>query len=162
VSAGQRVGFTLTWHPSHEPIPPLRDTEEALTDTEAWWRHWSARCTYTGPWRDAVLRSLITLKALTYAPTGGIVAAATTSLPEQLRGGRNWDYRYCCLRDSTFTLLALLNAGSREEAQAWRQWLLRAVAGKPAATNIMYGLAWGRPPPGAEAGGAGRAHARPH
>ncbi len=141
VSAGQRVGFTLTWHPSHEPSPPLRDTGEAITDTEAWWRHWSERCTYTGPWRDEVLRSLITLKALTYAPTGGIVAAATTSLPEQLRGVRNWDYRYCWLRDSTFTLLALLNAGYREEAQAWRQWLLRAVAGKPAATNIMYGLA---------------------
>ena len=141
VSAGQRVGFTLTWHPSHEPIPPLRDTGEALKDTEEWWRQWSGRCTYTGPWREEVLRSLITLKALTYAPTGGIVAAATTSLPEQLRGVRNWDYRYCWLRDSTFTLLALLNAGYREEAQAWRQWLLRAVAGKPAATNIMYGLA---------------------
>jgi GH15 family glucan-1,4-alpha-glucosidase len=141
VSAGQHVGFTLTWHPSHEPIPPLRATGEALMDTEEWWRQWSARCTYTGPWRDVVRRSLITLKALTYAPTGGIVAAPTTSLPEQLRGVRNWDYRYCWLRDSTFTLLALLNAGYREEAQAWRRWLLRAVAGTPAATNIMYGLA---------------------
>jgi GH15 family glucan-1,4-alpha-glucosidase len=141
VAAGQRIGFTLTWHPSHESSPPLRDTDEALTATEGWWRAWSARCTYRGPWRDAVLRSLITLKALTYAPTGGIVAAATTSLPEQLGGVRNWDYRYCWLRDSTFTLLALLNAGYREEAQAWRQWLLRAVAGTPAATNIMYGLA---------------------
>ena len=141
VAAGQRIGFTLTWHPSHESSPPVRDTDEALTATEGWWRAWSARCTYRGPWRDAVLRSLITLKALTYAPTGGIVAAATTSLPEQLGGVRNWDYRYCWLRDSTFTLLALLNAGYREEAQAWRQWLLRAVAGTPAATNIMYGLA---------------------
>ena len=152
VAAGQRIGFTLTWHPSHESSPPLRDTEEALTATEGWWRAWSARCTYRGPWRDAVLRSLITLKALTYAPTGGIVAAATTSLPEQLGGVRNWDYRYCWLRDSTFTLLALLNAGYREEAQAWRQWLLRAVAGTPAATNIMYGLAGERRLPELELG----------
>jgi GH15 family glucan-1,4-alpha-glucosidase len=141
VSAGQRVPFTLTWHAPFEPEPPVIDPEEALRDTEAWWREWSESCTYEGPWRAPVVRSLITLKALTYVPTGGIVAALTTSLPEQLGGVRNWDYRYCWLRDATFTLYALLNAGYREEAAAWRRWLLHAVAGNPAATNIMYGLA---------------------
>jgi GH15 family glucan-1,4-alpha-glucosidase len=140
VAAGQRVPFTLAWHASHEAAPPVIDPEAAVRLTEEWWREWSGRCTYRGPWRAAVGRSLITLKALSYAPTGGIVAAATTSLPEQLGGVRNWDYRFCWLRDATFTLYALLNAGYREEARAWRAWLLRAVAGQPAATNIMYGL----------------------
>jgi GH15 family glucan-1,4-alpha-glucosidase len=133
--------FTLTWHPSHEDAPPLADAWQAVEDTQAWWQKWAQRCTYRGPWRTQVLRSLITLKALTYAPTGGILAAATTSLPEQLGGTRNWDYRYCWLRDATFTLLALMECGYVEEAWAWRHWLLRAVAGHPAATNIMYGLA---------------------
>jgi GH15 family glucan-1,4-alpha-glucosidase len=113
----------------------------AVEETEQWWGEWSARCTMTGPWRDIALRSLITLKALTYAPTGGIVAAPTTSLPEQLGGVRNWDYRYCWLRDATFTLYSLMLAGYREEAEAWRDWLLRAVAGSPAQMQIMYGPA---------------------
>jgi GH15 family glucan-1,4-alpha-glucosidase len=141
VSAGERAAFTLTWHPSHEEPPPLTDTGRAILETQEWWEKWSARCTYRGPWRNAVLRSLITLKALTYAPTGGIVAAPTTSLPEELGGVRNWDYRFCWLRDATFTLFALLNAGYVEEARAWRNWLLRAVAGRPAEAQIMYGLA---------------------
>jgi GH15 family glucan-1,4-alpha-glucosidase len=140
VSAGQRVPFVLMWHPSHEPAPATIDAEETVADSESWWREWSARCTYKGPWREVVLRSLITLKALTYAPTGGIVAAPTTSLPEQLGGVRNWDYRYCWLRDATFTLYALMLGGYIEEACAWREWLLRAVAGNPAQLNIMYGL----------------------
>jgi GH15 family glucan-1,4-alpha-glucosidase len=141
VSAGQRVPFVLVWHASHEPAPPVVDGEEIVAHTEQWWQEWSNRCTYEGPWRDAVIRSLITLKALTYAPTGGIVAAPTTSLPEQLGGPRNWDYRYCWLRDATFTLYALMLAGYTEEACAWREWLLRAVAGKPSQINIVYGLA---------------------
>ncbi len=141
VGAGQAASFALAWHPSHEPAPPAFDAAAAIRDTETWWRAWSGRCTYRGEWREAVVRSLITLKALTYGPTGGIVAAATTSLPEQLGGVRNWDYRFCWLRDATFTLFALLNAGYRDEARAWRAWLLRSVAGRPAATNIMYGLA---------------------
>jgi GH15 family glucan-1,4-alpha-glucosidase len=141
VGAGQAASFALAWHASHEPAPPAVDAAAAIRDTETWWRAWSGRCTYRGEWREAVVRSLITLKALTYEPTGGIVAAATTSLPEQLGGVRNWDYRFCWLRDATFTLFALLNAGYRDEARAWRAWLLRSVAGRPAATNIMYGLA---------------------
>jgi GH15 family glucan-1,4-alpha-glucosidase len=141
VAAGQRQAFTLMWHRSHEKMPPPVDPWWAVLGTEHWWRKWSGRCTYGGPWREAVVRSLITLKALTYAPTGGIVAAATTSLPEQLGGVRNWDYRYCWLRDATFTLLSLLNTGYLDEARAWRGWLLRAVAGHPAETQIMYGLA---------------------
>ncbi|MFO0927146.1 MAG: glycoside hydrolase family 15 protein [Gemmataceae bacterium] len=141
VEAGQRVPFTLTWHPSHLPPPAPIDPEQALRETVDWWQAWSARCTYAGPWREAVLRALIGLKALTYAPTGGLVAAATTSLPEQLGGVRNWDYRFCWLRDATFTLCALVNAGFAEEARAWQDWLLRAVAGDPATTQIMYGLA---------------------
>ncbi|QIJ61923.1 glycoside hydrolase family 15 protein [Streptomyces sp. JB150] len=141
VRAGERVAFVLTWHPSHEPRPPLVDPYEALEHSVADWQAWSARCRYEGPYRDEVLRSLITLKALTYAPTGGIVAAPTTSLPEEIGGVRNWDYRYCWLRDSTLTLGALLAAGYREEAEAWREWLLRAVAGDPADLQIMYGLA---------------------
>ncbi|MEU3986463.1 glycoside hydrolase family 15 protein [Streptomyces sp. NPDC026672] len=138
---GDRVAFVLTWHPSHEPRPALVDPYDALRLSVTDWRRWTARCRYTGPYRDAVVRSLITLKALTYAPTGGIVAAATTSLPEELGGVRNWDYRYCWLRDSTLTLGALVAVGYHREAEAWRDWLLRAVAGDPADLQIMYGVA---------------------
>jgi GH15 family glucan-1,4-alpha-glucosidase len=141
VAAGEKVAFVLTWHPSHEPRPEQIDPYRALEHSVADWRSWAARCRYDGPHRDAVVRSLITLKALTYAPTGGIVAAATTSLPEEPGGVRNWDYRYCWLRDSTLTLGALLAAGYLDEAEAWRDWLLRAVAGSPSALQIMYGLA---------------------
>ncbi|MEV0176429.1 glycoside hydrolase family 15 protein [Streptomyces sp. NPDC050803] len=150
VSAGEQVAFVLTWHPSHEPRPPLVDPYESLHASVADWRAWVSRCRYDGPHRDAVIRSLITLKALTYSPTGGIVASATTSLPEELGGVRNWDYRYCWLRDSTLTLGALLAAGYQEEAEAWRNWLLRAVAGDPADLQIMYGLAGERRLPEAE------------
>jgi GH15 family glucan-1,4-alpha-glucosidase len=141
VSAGQRETFTLIWHPSHEEMPAPIDPWWAIMGTERWWREWSSQCTYKGPWHDAVVRSLITLKALTYAPTGGIVAAPTTSLPEHIGGVRNWDYRFCWLRDATFTLFSLLKTGYLEEARAWRSWLMRAVAGRPAETQIMYGLA---------------------
>ncbi|MFE0704101.1 glycoside hydrolase family 15 protein [Streptomyces sp. NPDC058872] len=141
VAAGERVAFVLTWHPSHEPRPDLVDPFEALEHSLADWREWSARCTYAGPHREPVMRSLITLKALTYAPTGGIVAAPTTSLPEELGGVRNWDYRACWLRDSSLTLGALLAAGYDEEAAAWRDWLLRSAAGDPADLQIMYGPA---------------------
>ncbi|MGW2047519.1 glycoside hydrolase family 15 protein [Streptomyces sp. NPDC001858] len=141
VAEGESVAFVLTWHPSHETRPPLVDPWEALRVSVEDWQAWSARCRYRGPHRDTVLRSIITLKALTYAPTGGIVAALTTSLPEELGGIRNWDYRYCWLRDSTLTLGATLAAGYHEEAEAWRDWLLRAVAGDPADLQIMYGLA---------------------
>ncbi|MFE9766240.1 glycoside hydrolase family 15 protein [Streptomyces sp. NPDC005808] len=140
IAEGEKVAFVLTWHPSHRPRPPLCDPYEALNTSVEDWQAWSARCRYDGPHRDIVMRSLITLKALTYAPTGGIVAAPTTSLPEELGGVRNWDYRYCWLRDSTLTLAALLAAGYHEEAEAWRDWLLRAVAGDPADLQIMYGL----------------------
>ncbi|MEU5280053.1 glycoside hydrolase family 15 protein [Streptomyces asoensis] len=141
VAEGESVAFVLTWHPSHESRPPLVDPWEALRVSVDDWRAWAARCRYDGPHRDIVVRSLITLKALTYVPTGGIVAALTTSLPEELGGVRNWDYRYCWLRDSTLTLGALLAAGYEDEAEAWRNWLLRAVAGDPADLQIMYGLA---------------------
>jgi GH15 family glucan-1,4-alpha-glucosidase len=141
VSEGQRVPFVLVWHPSHETPPAVVDAEETLTHTKEWWIKWSDRCPYQGPWREAVLRSLITLKALTYAPTGGMVAAPTTFLPEKLGGARNWDYRYCWVRDATFTLSALMLGGYIEEACAWREWLLRAVAGKPSRLNLMYGVA---------------------
>jgi GH15 family glucan-1,4-alpha-glucosidase len=141
VQEGERVAFVLTWHPSHEPRPPLVHPFTSLESSVADWQAWTARCRYDGPYRDEVIRSLITLKALTYAPTGGIVAAPTTSLPEEIGGVRNWDYRYCWLRDSTLTLGALLAGGYREEAAAWRDWLLRAVAGDPADLQIMYGLA---------------------
>ncbi|MFD3354692.1 glycoside hydrolase family 15 protein [Streptomyces fradiae] len=141
VNAGEKVAFCLTWHPSHEPRPPLVDPYMALEHTLEDWKTWAAQCTYEGPHRDAVMRSLVTLKALTYAPTGGMVAAPTTSLPEELGGVRNWDYRYCWLRDSTLTLRALLSAGYLDEAASWRDWLLRAVAGDPADLQIMYGLA---------------------
>jgi GH15 family glucan-1,4-alpha-glucosidase len=140
VHAGERVPFVLTWAPSHVPRPQPTDPESVLDATESFWRVWSAKCKITGPYRDAIQRSLITLKALTYAPTGGIVAAVTTSLPEQLGGPRNWDYRYCWLRDATLTLQALLGAGYTEEAASWRDWLLRAVAGDPADLQIMYGI----------------------
>jgi len=141
VTEGQRFRFDLTWSPSHTPLPPALEPEQAVLDAESAWREWSAKCTYQGPWREAVLRSLITLKALAYAPTGGIVAAATTSLPEWIGGVRNWDYRMCWLRDATFTLLSLMRAGYIDEARAWREWLLRAAAGTPSGLQIMYGLA---------------------
>ena len=140
VAKGQKVAFVLTWHPSHKPRPPLIDPFDALESSVADWRAWAAQCRYRGPHREAVVRSLITLKALTYAPTGGIVAAPTTSLPETPGGVRNWDYRYSWLRDSTLTLQALLSVGYHEEAEAWRDWLLRAVAGVPKDLQIMYGL----------------------
>ncbi|KJK48669.1 glucoamylase [Lentzea aerocolonigenes] len=140
VREGQRVPFVLTHRASHLPAPKAADPEQALRDTEAFWRDWIGRCTYDGRWGDEVRRSLVLLKALTYAPTGGIVAAASTSLPEQLGGQRNWDYRYCWLRDATFTLQALLGTGYVEEACAWREWLVRAAAGDPAKLQIMYGL----------------------
>jgi GH15 family glucan-1,4-alpha-glucosidase len=140
VSEGQRVPFHLTWYPSHQAEPAELDCEKAVTDTELWWRAWSGSCSHHGEHHDAVQRSLITLKAMTFAPTGGIVAAPTTSLPEHLGGVRNWDYRFCWLRDATFTLYALLGAGFRQEAKAWREWLVRAVAGDPSKLQIMYGL----------------------
>jgi GH15 family glucan-1,4-alpha-glucosidase len=140
VAKGQRVPFVLTWFPSHESPPREVDAEHALEETENYWKDWSRRCTYEGPWRDAVMRSLVTLKGLTYAPTGGIVAAATTSLPEEIGGVRNWDYRFCWLRDATFTLFSLLGAGYLEEAKAWREWLLRAIAGSASQLQIMYGV----------------------
>ncbi|MDI3240152.1 glycoside hydrolase family 15 protein [Arthrobacter sp. AL08] len=140
VQAGERVPFVLTWTPGHLGRPRAVDPEQALASTESFWQRWSARCTVTGPYREVVQRSLITLKALTYAPTGGIVAAVTTSLPEELGGERNWDYRYCWLRDATLTLQALLAAGYTDEAAAWREWLLRAVAGSPQELQIMYGI----------------------
>ena len=150
VSEGERVAFVLTWHPSHEPRPRPIDPFQALEDGLQDWHDWAARCRYDGPHRDAVIRSLITLKALTYAPTGGIVAAPTTSLPEELGGVRNWDYRYCWLRDASLTLNSLISAGYLEEAGAWRDWLLRAVAGDPADLQIMYGLSGERRLPEAE------------
>ena len=137
---GESVDFTLTWGPSHLPLPAPFDAGEALARTEAFWRDWSARCKVGGAARGKVMRSLLTLKALTYQPTGGIVAALTTSLPEQLGGPRNWDYRYCWLRDSSLTLMALMRGGYYDEAQAWRDWLHRAVAGDPADLQIMYGI----------------------
>jgi GH15 family glucan-1,4-alpha-glucosidase len=141
VAEGERAPFMLTWHASHRPAPRRIDPVQALGDTEAWWGEWASGIDYQGGWQDAVIRSLLTLKALTYAPTGGIVAAPTTSLPEQLGGVRNWDYRYCWLRDSTFTLSALMLAGLADEAKAWREWLLRAVAGQPQQMQILYGVA---------------------
>ncbi|WP_234386311.1 glycoside hydrolase family 15 protein [Streptomyces sp. ERV7] len=140
VGPGEKVAMVLTWHPSHEPRPSILDPFQALEESLADWREWAGKCRCSGPHRDAVVRSLITLKALTYAPTGGIVAAPTTSLPEEIGGVRNWDYRYCWLRDSTLTLDALVSAGYLDEAAAWRDWLLRAVAGDPADLQIMYGL----------------------
>jgi GH15 family glucan-1,4-alpha-glucosidase len=141
VSAGQRLPFSLTWAATRAAEPAPVRPEDALRETGQWWRDWSGRCQYQGPWREAVLRSLITLQAMTYSPTGGIVAAPTTSLPEQIGGVRNWDYRYCWLRDATFTLYSLMNSGYTEEAKAWRQWLVDAVAGNPEDLQIMYGVA---------------------
>ncbi len=141
LAAGERKSFMLTWYPSHENPPAPVEIDSVLHATERYWETWAARCTYRGPWRGAVLRSLLTLKALTYSPTGGIVAAATTSLPEFVGGVRNWDYRFCWLRDATFTLYSFMSAGYTEEARAWSDWLLRAVAGDPAQFQIMYGLA---------------------
>ena len=140
VAQGQKVSFDLTWYPSNQREPPAVNVDAAIQKTEKWWREWSARCTYQGQWRDAVLRSLITLKGLTFLPTGGIVAAPTTSLPELIGGVRNWDYRFCWVRDATLTLQSLLRAGYLEEARDWREWLLRAVAGSPSELNILYGL----------------------
>jgi GH15 family glucan-1,4-alpha-glucosidase len=141
VGAGERVPFVLSFAPSHEPLPEPVDAEERLKATESFWNGWAGKNQIAGPWEDAVCRSLITLKALTYAPTAGLAAAPTASLPECLGGSRNWDYRYCWLRDATLTLLALMNAGYYEEAQRWREWLLRAAAGSPNQIQIMYGLA---------------------
>jgi GH15 family glucan-1,4-alpha-glucosidase len=138
---GRRVPFVLTWFPSHQSPPDEVDPEQALDETEEFWLDWANRCTHEGDYHEEIHLSLLVLKALTYAPTAGIVAAPTTSLPEQVGGVRNWDYRFCWLRDATLTLRAMLNAGYREEAQAWREWLLRAVAGDPADVQIMYGLA---------------------
>ena len=138
---GQRVPFVLTWFPSHEQRPDEVDAEEALADTEAFWLGWANACEHQGDYHEEIHQSLLVLKALTYAPTGGTVAAATTSLPERIGGVRNWDYRFCWLRDASLTLLAMLNAGYRDEAQAWREWLLRAVAGDPADVQVMYGIA---------------------
>jgi GH15 family glucan-1,4-alpha-glucosidase len=140
VSPGERVPFVLAYRPSHQPEPRPVDAEQALADTTVYWSDWMGRFCYDGQWADAVRRSMVVLKALTYAPTGGILAAATTSLPEQWRGARNWDYRFCWLRDATFTLQALLGTGFVAEARAWREWLLRAVAGDPTKLQIMYGV----------------------
>ena len=150
VRQGEQVSFVLSYRASHLPAYTGISAKSALEATEQWWRDWSARCTYTGPWHEPVLRSLITLKALTYQPTGGIVAAPTTSLPEQLGGVRNWDYRYCWLRDATFSLYALLYSGYRDEAKAWREWLLRTVAGRPQDLQILYGISGERRLPEAE------------
>ncbi|MBR1088062.1 glycoside hydrolase family 15 protein [Bradyrhizobium manausense] len=143
VKAGETVPFVLTYGPSHLDPPEAIDPEIALQETEKFWQEWSSRSTHDGEYRDLVMRSLITLKALTFGPTGGIVAAPTASLPEKLGGARNWDYRFCWLRDATFTLLALMNSGYTEEASAWHNWLLRAAAGSPANMQIMYGI-WGQ------------------
>ena len=140
VTAGQRVSSVMTWHPSHHEAPEPVEPYAALETTERFWRGWAARCTYDGPYRDAVVRSLITLKALTYGPTGGTVAAVTSSLPEDIGGVRNWDYRYCWLRDATLALQAFVRTGYVDEAVAWRKWLLRAIAGSPADVQIMYGV----------------------
>ncbi|MFE3328413.1 glycoside hydrolase family 15 protein [Streptomyces sp. NPDC059176] len=141
IAPGDRLAFTISWQPSHHQPPALPDPEGALDATAEFWREWVEHCTYHGPYRESVVRSLITLKALTYAPTGGIVAAPTTSLPEEIGGVRNWDYRYTWLRDAAITLSSLLRTGYREEARAWREWLLRAVAGDPENLQIMYGIA---------------------
>ena len=141
LAAGERIPFVLTWFPSHQDLPEAIDAEQALTDSESYWLDWAGSCAHHGDYHDEVHQSLLVLKALTYAPTGGIVAAPTTSLPEHLGGVRNWDYRFCWLRDATLTLLAMLKTGYSDEAVMWRQWLLRAVAGDPADVQIMYGLA---------------------
>ena len=144
VKKGERIPFQLTWHPSHEPAPAALDAEQELSRTETHWNEWASRCTYRGGYTEAVMRSLLTLKGLTYAPTGGIVAALTTSLPEELGGVRNWDYRFCWLRDASLTLDALMIGGYVGEARAFRDWLLRAVAGAPDDLQIMYDIGGGR------------------
>jgi GH15 family glucan-1,4-alpha-glucosidase len=144
VSAGERVPFVLTWHPSWQRAPRPVEPYAAVDETEAWWAEWMARCDYDGGWQGEVRRSLLVLKALTFQPTGGIVAAATTSLPEQIGGPRNWDYRFCWLRDAALTLQALMGAGFKSEAGRWRDWLLRAVAGDPSELQIMYGITGAR------------------
>jgi len=140
VKKGERIPMQLTWHASHLPTPPGLDVDQALGATESFWREWAGRCTYQGKWRNAVLRSLLTLKAMTFAPTGGIVAAPTTSLPEEIGGVRNWDYRFCWLRDASLTLHALMIGGYTDEAGAFREWVLRACAGAPDDLQIMYGI----------------------
>jgi GH15 family glucan-1,4-alpha-glucosidase len=140
ITAGEVKAFDLTWTESHDPHPQREDPRVMLRETERYWHEWSSRCTYEGPWREVVMRSLITLKALTYSPTGGIVAAATTSLPEHIGGVRNWDYRLCWLRDATFAIYALLGGGYVDEAIAWREWLIRAAAGLPEELQIMYSI----------------------
>jgi GH15 family glucan-1,4-alpha-glucosidase len=141
LAQGERIPFVLTWFPSHEDVPAEIDPEQALTDTEDYWLDWAARNVHRGDYHEEIHQSLLVLKALTYGPTGGIAAAPTTSLPELVGGMRNWDYRFCWLRDATLTILAMLNAGYHKEAEAWREWLLRAVAGDPGDLQIMYGLA---------------------
>jgi GH15 family glucan-1,4-alpha-glucosidase len=141
VRAGERIPFVLGWNPSHEFPEVATDPFAALGDTLDFWQDWAARCTYEGEWREQVVRSLLTLKALTYEPTGGIVAAPTTSLPEDLGGVRNWDYRYCWLRDAALTLEALVATGYQDEALAFRSWAMRTAAGDPAQLQLMYGLA---------------------
>ncbi|MFO1465660.1 MAG: glycoside hydrolase family 15 protein [Steroidobacteraceae bacterium] len=140
IAAGQRHAFVLSYGPSHRPPPAALDVQAALRKTQSAWQSWVARCDYEGPWREAMIRSLLTLKSLTYADTGGIIAAPTTSLPEKPRGTRNWDYRYCWIRDATLTLSSLIAAGYHEEAKAWRDWLLRSLAGTPEDLQIMYGI----------------------
>jgi GH15 family glucan-1,4-alpha-glucosidase len=147
VEAGQTQSFVLTWSPSYRSRPQPVDPHRSLLETERFWSSWAAHCTYRGPYRDAVLRSLLTLKGLTYGPTGGILAAVTTSLPEELGGSRNWDYRFSWLRDATFTLQALVRTGYTDEASAWREWLLRAIAGSPERLQILYGVAGERHAP---------------
>ena len=151
VRAGDRRSMVLTWFPSHLDLPAARDPSAALRETEEWWRDWSGRCKYDGPWPEAVMTSLRVLKALTYGPTGGIVAAPTTSLPEWPGGARNWDYRFCWLRDATLTLYALMLGGHEDEAKAWTEWLLRAAAGDAGSLQIMYGVAGERRLPEYEA-----------
>ncbi|MCU1453931.1 MAG: glycoside hydrolase 15-related protein [Acidimicrobiales bacterium] len=140
VGPGDQVPFDLAWHPSHEPVPEGIDVADAIERTALWWTDWSCRCRRVGEWDDVVQDSMVVLKGLTYAPTGGIVAAPTTSLPETIGGTRNWDYRYCWLRDATFTLTSLMDGGYQDEAVAWRDWLLRALAGRPDQVQIMYGV----------------------
>lgn len=151
VREGERVPFVLRWHPSCERPKEETDPSLQIDATAHWWKQWTARTNYKGEWAEAVIRSLITLKALTFDPTGGVVAAVTTSLPERIGGIRNWDYRHCWLRDATFTLFAFLDAGYIEEASAWRDWLLRAIAGDPARLQIMYGVGGERRMPESEA-----------
>lgn len=141
VSAGDTIPFVLTSYDSHESTPEALEADKTIDATEQWWRAWSERSRYQRPWRDTVIRSLITLKALTYAPTGGILAAPTTSLSESVRGRLNWDYRFCWLRDASLALKAFLDCGYVEEAEAWRKWILRAVAGDPEDLQIVYGMA---------------------